>query len=120
MNKEDINLKELIESEMNLKFNRNNKISCFSHTDKTPSLSYNPKTNKAHCFSCGKSFDSIDFIREYKGFNYVEACQYLGVDLNEDYKVIVEEEEKVRNYISWCLDHMDNLKDWKLIKLYIP
>lgn len=118
MRVDELDLRNIIESETGLKFNRNNKISCFSHTDKTPSLSYNPKTNKAHCFSCGKSFDSIDFIREYKGFNYVEACQYLGVDLNEDYKVIVEEEEKVRNYISWCLDHMDNLKDWKLIKLY--
>lgn len=111
-----IDLRNIIESETGLKFNRGNKISCPFHTDKTPSLSI--KEDKWHCFSCGCGGDAIDFISQLKGFNYIEACKYLGVDLNEDYKVIVEEEEKVKNYINWCLDHMDNLKDWKLVKLY--
>lgn len=111
-----IDLRNIIESETGLKFNRGNKISCPFHTDKTPSLSI--KEDKWRCFGCGCGGDAIDFIREVRGLNYVEACQYLGVDLNEDYKAIVEEEEKVRNYINWCLDHMDNLKDWKLVKIY--
>lgn len=118
MKVEEINLKLLIENESNDRFNRNNKICCPIHREKTPSLSIDLKRNKWHCFGCGIGGDAIDFIREIKGFNYIEACKYLNIDLNEEYKIIVEEEEKVRNYISWCLDHMDNLKDWKLIKLY--
>ena len=118
MKVEEINLKSVIENESNDRFNRNNKICCPIHKERTPSLSLDVKRNKWHCFGCGCGGDAIDFISQLKGFNYIEACKYLGVDLNEDYKVIVEEEEKVKNYINWCLNHMDNLKDWKLIKLY--
>ena len=32
------------------------------HTDKNPSMSLNPKTNKVHCFSCGATYDLIDLI----------------------------------------------------------
>ena len=118
MKVEELDLRSIIESETGTKFNRNNKICCPIHREKTPSLSLDTKRNKWHCFGCGCGGDAIDFITELKGLNYVEACKYLNVDLNEEYKVIVEEEEKVRNYISWCLDHMDGLKDWKLTKLY--
>lgn len=118
MKVDEIDLRAVIENESNDRFNRNNKICCPIHKERTPSLSLDVKRNKWHCFGCGCGGDAIDFISQLKGFNYIEACKYLGVDLNEDYKVIVEEEEKVKNYINWCLDHMDNLKDWKLIKLY--
>lgn len=114
----EVNLRELIENETGNRFNRNNKMCCFFHKEKTPSLSLDTKRNKWHCFGCGRSGDAIDFVSELKGLNYVEACQYLGVELNEDYKAIVNEEEKVRNYINWCLEHMEDLREWKLIKLY--
>ena len=115
---EELDLKSIIENETGSKFTRNNKICCPIHNEKTPSLSLDTKRNKWHCFGCGRGGDAIDFISELKGLNYIEACKYLNVDLNEEYKIIVEEEEKVKNYIAWCLDHMDNLKGWKLIKLY--
>lgn len=115
---DELDLKTIIETETNSKFNRNNKICCPIHKEKTPSLSLDTKRNKWRCFGCGVGGDAIDFISELRGFNYVESCKYLNVDLNKEYKAIVEEEEKVKNYITWCLDHMEGLDDWKLIKLY--
>ena len=89
---EEIDLRSVIENESNDRFNRNNKICCPIHKERTPSLSLDTKRNKWHCFGCGCGGDAIDFVSELKGLNYIEACKYLGVDLNEDYKIIVEEE----------------------------
>lgn len=111
-----IDLRNIIESETGLKFNRGNKISCPFHTDKTPSLSI--KGDKWHCFSCGRGTDAIDFIKEFKNMDYVQACKYLGIGIDDKYTIVENEIENVKKYISWCLDHMDNLKDWKLVKLY--
>ena len=105
MKVDEIDLRAVIENESNDRFNRNNKICCPIHKERTPSLSLDVKRNKWHCFGCGCGGDAIDFISQLKGFNYIEACKYLGVDLNEDYKVIVEEEDKVKNYINGSLDN---------------
>ena len=91
MKVEEIDLRAVIENESNDRFNRNNKICCPIHKEKTPSLSLDAKRNKWRCFGCGCGGDAIDFIREVRGLNYVEACQYLGVDLNEDYKVLLSD-----------------------------
>lgn len=117
MKVEDINLKELIENETGLKFNRNNKISCLFHSDTTPSFSYNPKINKMHCFSCGRSLDAIDFIQEIKKLNYYEACKYLNIDLKGKAAIVKNEKDKVKSFIDWQLT-LDEYKDWKLVDIY--
>ena len=33
-----------------------------THADKNPSMSYDSKRNKAHCFSCGADYDILDLI----------------------------------------------------------
>ena len=33
-----------------------------AHPDKKPSMSYDTKRNKAHCFSCGADYDTLDII----------------------------------------------------------
>lgn len=117
MKVEDINLRELIENETGLKFNRANKMCCPVHKEKTPSFSVDVKRNKFHCFGCGIGGDAIDFIKETKGLNYSEACRYLGVEVNEEYKVIVEEEEKIRDFIKWQLS-LEDYQGWNLVKIY--
>ena len=114
----ELNLKELIEAETGKRFNRNNKMCCVFHGENTPSFAYDPKTNKAHCFGCGKHIDSIQFIREYKNMTYTEACNYLGIEVDEKYRIIATEEEKVINYINWSINNIEGLKAWKFIKLY--
>lgn len=100
MKVEDINLKELIENETRLKFNRDNKIHCPlpGHNEKTASFSYDKKRNKFRCFGCGIGGDAIDFIKETKGLNYSEACKYLGVELNEEYREKELRREKIKDY----------------------
>lgn len=116
MRKEDINLREIIEIETGNRFNKNNKISCPFHNDSTPSLSV--KDDKWHCFSCGRGQDVIDFISEVKEINYVEACKYLDIDLNDEYKKSISQEEQVRGYIDWQLKNISDFSDWKLVKIY--
>ena len=49
---------------------------CPFHSDSHPSLWI--KNNFGHCFSCGKSVDTIQFIIETKEMSFVEAVKYLN------------------------------------------
>ena len=61
------------------------KARCCFHDEKTPSLSYDPKTYRFHCFACGTTVDIVDvFIKN--GMRFHDACQKLfelaGVEYN--------------------------------------
>lgn len=46
------------------------------HADSNPSMSYDRKRNKAHCFSCGADYDIIDLIKiDYGLMNDKDAFQ---------------------------------------------
>jgi len=54
-----------IESYLQAKgINTRKPFSCLNpaHSDKNPSMSYDHKRGKAHCFSCGADYDTIDLI----------------------------------------------------------
>ena len=58
---------------------------CCFHNEKTPSLSYDPKTYRFHCFACGATVDIIDvFMRD--GTTFHDACNKLFklADINYD------------------------------------
>lgn len=110
--------KEIIENELGIRFNRANKISCPFHKDNTPSLSYNLKNDKWHCFSCGRGGDGIDFIKEYKGLNYIQTCNYLNIPLNAEYEAVQRDIDRIEDRIKWQIANIDSFKDWKLIKIY--
>jgi len=99
----DINLKDLIERETGDKFNRQNKIKCCFHSDKTASLSvkFNSDANKYifKCFGCSIFGDAIDFIKEYKNLDYIKAREYLG--LTTEKNEVEKQLEKVQGYIDW-------------------
>lgn len=57
--------------------NRSGFAKCPFHPDKTPSFKYYPKDNTWHCFSCGTSKDTIDFIMKKEGLTFIEAVKYL-------------------------------------------
>lgn len=121
MNITDINLKELIEHETGEHFDRNNKICCPFHNEKTPSFSIKKMNDKYrfHCFGCGCHGDSIDFIREYKNMNYIEACNYLGIEADTEHNDIVTNIDKIKNFIAnKQLKDKDN-KPLKYIKTYV-
>lgn len=100
----NINLKDFIESETNSKFDRNNKICCPlpQHGEKTPSFTVKKYADKYrfYCYGCGCHGDIIDFIKEYKNINYIEACKYLKIEPNAEYGKLMTLMENVKKSID--------------------
>ncbi len=57
--------------------------------EKTPSFTVTPSKNIYKCFSSGKGGDSISFLMEIDGLNYIEALKYLA----QKYSIAIEEDE---------------------------
>lgn len=69
------------------------KIRCINpaHADRSPSMSYDPRTKRLHCFGCGESYDLFDVI----AMDYPEcgtfpqqvrkACELFGRDYPEGF-----------------------------------
>lgn len=54
---------------------RNRMVSCPGHEDKHPSCYI--KNNYAYCFSCGRSWDTIEWVSDVEGLNFIEAVRRL-------------------------------------------
>jgi len=48
----------------NINTDRHNQINCPFHEDDKPSMRIYPETNTYHCFGCGKTGDTIQFIQD--------------------------------------------------------
>jgi len=48
------------------------------HEDKNPSLSWDRKRNRAHCFVCHKDFSALDYLIEHQGLKFVDAVKRLA------------------------------------------
>ena len=48
------------------------------HTDTSPSLSWDRKRNRAHCFCCNKDFSALDYLMEYQGIEFIDAVKQLA------------------------------------------
>jgi DNA primase len=51
---------------------------CPFHQEKTPSFSVSPDRGTYHCFGCGVGGDSISFVRETEGLDFVGAIEWLA------------------------------------------
>jgi len=51
---------------------------CPFHEEKTPSFSVSPDRGTYHCFGCGVGGDSISFVRETEGVDFVGAIEWLA------------------------------------------
>lgn len=54
-------------------FNKFGQAVCPFHADKDPSMKYYPKSNTVHCFSCARTWDTIQFVRELDNLSFSEA-----------------------------------------------
>ena len=74
---------EMIEAARNypienvIEFDRTGKALAFCHADKSPSLSWNRKSNKARCFVCCKSFSALDTLIERDKMSFIDAVKSL-------------------------------------------
>lgn len=83
--------------------NLKNRFHCLNpnHTDNNPSMSYYPKLNKCHCFSCGINYDIYDLIElDYGLKNFREKHNKLAEIFNELDKVVVINDIKEDEYIE--------------------
>jgi DNA primase len=62
---------------------------CPFHQEKTPSFSVSPDRGTYHCFGCGVGGDSISFVREMEGLDFVGAIEWLA----DRFRVPLEYEE---------------------------
>jgi len=56
---------------------KHKKACCIWHNEKTPSLTYYPKTNSVYCFGCGKYGDVIDVYRQLNNCDFKTALNEL-------------------------------------------
>lgn len=59
-------------------FNSGGFAKCLWHDEKTPSLKWYPKRNKAHCFGGCGDFDSIDAYQKINNVDFNEAVKALS------------------------------------------
>jgi len=58
-------------------FDKRGNAMAFCHVDKNPSLSWYKAANKAHCWSCSRSFDTIEVLRQRDGMSFISAVKEL-------------------------------------------
>lgn len=51
---------------------------CPFHKEKTPSFVVSQEKQIYHCFGCGESGNSINFLMKYKNYTFVESAEYLA------------------------------------------
>lgn len=69
---------------------------CPFHKGKLPTFYVSPEKGIYKCFSCGKGGDAISFLKEYKGFSYLEALQWLS----EKYAIPLSDEKADNNHFT--------------------
>jgi DNA primase len=73
------NIVDLIEEYLPLKkVGANYSTNCPFHKEKTPSFVVSQDKQIYHCFGCGESGDSIQFLMKYKNYTFVEAAEHLA------------------------------------------
>jgi len=58
---------------------RRGKACCPFHEEKNPSFIVNQKKQTYHCFGCGAHGDVIALIQKLHGYDFKDACKYLGI-----------------------------------------
>lgn len=103
-----------------------------SHSDGHPSMSYDKKRNKCHCFSCGADYDIIDLIKNDYGLTddkaaFDQAYSYYGVELENDYtgsspkpqatpKQVAEPQPQAEDFTSYFLKAHENVSQTDYLK----
>ncbi len=78
-----LDIVDIISSYIELKKSGANfKAPCPFHDEKSPSFVVSPVKQIYHCFGCGASGDSINFIMNYEKLNYPEAIEKLASQYN--------------------------------------
>lgn len=61
---------------LNITVNRNGFCKCVFHSEDTASMKIYPKS--FYCFGCGKGGDIINFVKDYQGIPFKDACEWIS------------------------------------------
>lgn len=64
------------------KIDRQDRINCFLHNDKEPSLKLHTETNTWWCYACGEGYTPIDFVMKRNNMSALEAAKEINRNLN--------------------------------------
>ena len=64
------------------KIDRQDRINCFLHNDKEPSLKLHTETNTWWCYACGEGYTPIDFVIKRNNISALEAAKEINRNLN--------------------------------------
>lgn len=73
----DIAMAKEVPIEQFIKVGRNGFAKCIFHSEKTGSMKIYKEDNRFHCFGCSKNGDSIDFIMQQEGLDFINAVKFL-------------------------------------------
>jgi len=78
---------------------RDNKMLCPFHDEKTPSMSVDTEINLFNCFGCGESGTVIDFVMKKESLSIPDAVSFLaGSFLSEGENEAYSTNTKIRSY----------------------
>jgi len=86
----------------------NYKAICPFHDEKTPSFVVSPSKQIYHCFGCGASGDTIQFVMEYEKLSYPEAVEKLA----REYNFTLNYTKKTQNSILDEQRVLENIQQW--------
>ena len=75
-------VKNKIALDRGLKLNNQNKCLCFKHSETNPSMSFDSKSKRFKCFSCGASVDIFEHYQEFYSIGFIEAVKMIINDFN--------------------------------------
>ena len=103
------------------KIDRQDRINCFLHNDKEPSLKLHTETNTWWCYACGEGYTPIDFVMKKENLSALEAAKEinknLGLNVNID-KFNPEKEKNIKTgeYFYRRVDGSITMKVEKWVK----
>ena len=79
------------------KIDRQDRINCFLHNDKEPSLKLHTETNTWWCYACGEGYTPIDFVMKMHNISALDAAKEINRKLTLNVKVDNFNAEKEKN-----------------------
>lgn len=79
------------------KVDRQDRINCFLHNDKEPSLKLHTETNTWWCYACGEGYTPIDFVMKMHNISALDAAKEINRKLTLNVKVDNFNPEKEKN-----------------------
>lgn len=80
--KTKVSFEDVLERFCGLTVDRNNKVCCPLHHEKTASFTVYPETNSFHCFGCNKGGDQVKFVSLLKNVDNLTAAKMIADEFN--------------------------------------